>query len=92
MTAARPLTVAFALASLTIVVPATAGPYGAAPVPAASLIEPVTYLHSHHHGAHHYEMTHRNHNPHAPGHFAHGDGSHRSTATGGNPGGFSSRN
>ena len=51
-----------------------------------------TYLHSHSHAAHHYQMTYGRHREHAPGHFSHGDGSHRTTATGGDPGGFSSRN
>ena len=49
-----------------------------------------TYMHSHHSAAHHYYMTHRNHRPGQ----SYGVGSHppRTTATGGNPGGYSTRN
>ena len=53
-----------------------------------------TYLHHHYHASHHYEMTHRNHRNADTG-TAYGVGSGsspRTTATGGNPGGYSSRN
>ena len=48
-----------------------------------------TYLHHHHHGAHHYMMLHHHHR-----HYSAAGASHdtRSTATGGNPGGYSDRN
>lgn len=94
MTTARPLAVALIFAGLIAAAPATAAPTFAADLSDPSDVEPVTYLHSHHHATHHYQMTYGNHHRsgHAPGHYAHGDGSHRTTATGGNPGGFSSRN
>ena len=48
-----------------------------------------TYLHHHYHGAHHYYMTHRHHRHYSSAGASH---DHRSTATGGNPGGYSDRN
>jgi hypothetical protein len=47
------------------------------------------YMHSHHHAAHHYMMTHQNHR-----HYGSAGASHdtRSTATGGNAGGYADRN
>lgn len=49
-----------------------------------------TYVHHHYHAAHHYHMTYGNHNRGVS--YGIGGGSHRTTATGGNAGGYSSRN
>ena len=50
-----------------------------------------TYLHHHYHAAHHYHMTYGRHHHNG---IAYGVGSRdpRTTATGGNPGGYSTRN
>ncbi len=51
-----------------------------------------TYLHHHYHAGHHYEMTHRNHRNDGLSYGVGSGGAPRTTATGGNPGGYSSRN
>ena len=52
-----------------------------------------TYVHHHYHAAHHYHMVNGMHDAHKRG-LSYGVGSHppRTTATGGNPGGYSTKN
>ena len=47
------------------------------------------YMHSHHHAAHHYMMTHHHHRQYGAAGASHDT---RSTATGGNAGGYADRN
>ncbi len=78
------------LKTLLVSTALVAGGLFAVPVQAETLqMGRSSYMHPHHHGAHHYMMTHQNHR-----HVGSAGASRdmRSTATGGNAGGYSDRN
>ena len=69
-----------------------AGAFTAASAQAAILQEGrSTYMHHHYHAAHHYRMTYGNHRHHGTS-YGVGSRDPRTTATGGNAGGYSTRN